>query len=845
MKILQIFYHKHLIQFVWVILFTLASSVSFSQGLPLTILDAGTKEPLIGVHISNDDKKFGVYTNENGVAYIKGVSLDEYLNFSYLGYREERITLKDVIRSSDTILLEVLFIQFSEGKVYGSAVGVERRENIANQVQVVDAKKIALLNPQNSADLLQASGAFVQKSQMGGGSPIIRGFEANKLLIVIDGVRLNNAIYRNGHLQNVISIDNAVLDRVEIVQGPASVIYGSDALGGVMHFITKEPRLALRKGQEEIFEGSAYGRYSTVNNEKAVHLDFNYGTKKLALLSSISYSNFGDLRIGTKGMEDYPGFGLKYFYTERFGDGDTVVTNPNPLIQKGTGYSQFDALQKVKYQYSDELSLILNFQYSTTSDVPRFDQMNIFEVEENDPDLLTDNDTIPKFATWNYGPQTRLFLSAKARYVPDFIDYFDEATAILSFQKVDEDRIKRRFNKPNEVHQEEDVYVTGLNIDFTKIFNREKNQLILYGGEFIYNNVISDAYSAFPGGLVDLREQTRYPNDGSQMFSAAAYANYRQTFFDKLDIMAGSRYTYTTLKSQFDPDSIVILPFEEINLAKGSRAALTGSISASYELLDDFYIDAVAATAFRAPNVDDFGKIRSKNGYVTVPNENLAPEKSINFEASLTKRIKDGFGDRFLISGTYYYTYLVDVIVQDYFTLVDPVTLRDTNLLYIEGSYDTIQANVNGGQAVIQGISASLQWNPISNLQISSTLNIVQGRNVTDKENPEPLAHIPPMYGQTSITYETNNIEFTFLTRYNGWKRLEDYSTGSSDNLVYATPDGTPSWITFNGYLKYKISPKVTINLACENVRDTHYRPFSSGVSAPGRNFILTFRTKF
>ena len=212
---------------------------------------------------------------------------------------------------------------------------------------------------------------------------------------------------------------------------------------------------------------------------------------------------------------------------------------------------------------------------------------------------------------------------------------------------------------------------------------------MLYGGEFIYNNVISGAYSAFPGGLIDLREQTRYPNGGSQMFSAAAYVNYRQTFFDKLDIMAGSRYTYTTLKSQFIPDSITILPFEEIGLRGG---ALTGSVSASYEFLEDFYIDAVAATAFRAPNVDDFGKIRTKNGYVTVPNEGLGPEKSINFETSLTKRIKDGFGDRFLISGTYYYTYLIDVIVQDYFTLEDPVTNEPTNLMYIEGSYDTIQA---------------------------------------------------------------------------------------------------------------------------------------------------------
>jgi hemoglobin/transferrin/lactoferrin receptor protein len=843
MKITSTFKIKlQLFALVGILFALLTPHNSLAQGLPLTVVDAQTKEPLLAAHIYNDNQTFAVYTNDKGIAYVKGVALDEYLNFSYLGYREERITLKDIIRSSDTILLEVLSIQFSEGKVYGSAVGVERRENIANQVQVVDAKKIALLNPQNSADLLQASGAFVQKSQMGGGSPIIRGFEANKLLIVVDGVRLNNAIYRNGHLQNVITIDNAVLDRTEIVQGPASVIYGSDALGGVIHFITKEPRLSLRKGQEEIFEGSAYARYSTANNEKAFHLDFNYGTNKLALLSSISYTNFGNLRIGSNGLEEYPGFGLKYFYVEQFNNKDTVITNPNPLIQRETAYWQFDGLQKVKYQYSDELSIVLNFQYSTTSDVPRFDEASVYSVEENDPDITTDNDTIPKFATWNYGPQTRFFLSAKARYVPKFVDYFDEMTVILSNQKVDEDRISRRFNKPNEVHQEEDVYVTALNIDFTKIFNAQQNQLFLYGGEFIYNHVNSDAYSLFVNGSIDPREATLYPNGGSDMFNAAAYVNYRQTFLDKLDIMAGSRYTYTTLNSQFIPDSIIILPFDEIGLSGG---ALTGSVSASYELLNGFYVDAVAATAFRAPNVDDFGKVRSKNGYVIVPNNKLGPEKSINFEASLTKRIKDGFGDRFLISGTYFYTYLIDVIVQDYHTLKDPVTGRDTNLLYVNGSFDTIQANVNGGTAFISGVSASMQWNPLRNVQVRSSFNYVKGVNMVDSVTTEPLGHIPPIYGQTSIAYETNKMEIIFLTRYNGWKRLKDYSSASSDNLQHATPDGTPSWITYNAYFKYKLSPKATINLACENILDTHYRTFSSGVSAPGRNFILTLRTTF
>lgn len=814
-------------------LLTLPSISSFAQGLPIRVLDAQTKEGLIGAHIYNEDRSFGIVTDENGVAKIRGIALDEKLTFSYTGYRDRILTLKAIIANEDTVLMEDISFALATTEIVGITKDAERQADIANQISVIDAKKIALLNPQNSADLLQASGVFVQRSQMGGGSPIIRGFEANKLLIVIDGVRLNNAIYRNGHLQNVITIDNAVLDRTEIVQGPSSVIYGSDALGGVMHFVTKDPQLALQKAKEEIFGGSAYARYSTVNNERAVHLDFNYGTRKLALLSSVTYSSFGDLRIGANGMEEYPSFGEKHFYVARTSlngeNFDSVFTNPNPLIQKFTGYKQLDILQKVKYQYSNELGITLNFQYSTTNDVPRFDQLNEFEIVEGDTPV--DNDTIPKFATWNYGPQNRLFVSAKARYLPKDNEYMDEADVILSYQKVDEDRIKRRYRKDWEENQEEDVHVIALNADAVKVFNRQRNQKLLYGAEFIYNKVNSNAFNRnVESGIIDTRALTRYPNGGSFMASGAFYMNYRHSITEKLSIMAGSRYTYTFLNSQFRTDSLLLpLPFNEITINNG---ALTGSISTSYNFADGWYLDAVAATAFRSPNVDDYGKIRSKGGYVTFPNDSLTSEKSLNAEVSLTKQV----GNTFLISGTYYYTYLFDAIVRDYFSF------EGENLFFIDGSYDTIQANVNAGQAFINGVSASMQVNLLKNLSLKSSFNWVRGINVTANE---PLAHIPPAYGQTSLSYETNKMEFTFLTRYNGWKRLADYAPGSSDNLEFATPDGTPSWAIYNAYLKYALSPKITLNFAVENILDTHYRPFSSGVSAPGRNFILTFRNSF
>ncbi|MCU0326272.1 MAG: TonB-dependent receptor plug domain-containing protein, partial [Spirosomaceae bacterium] len=106
-----------------------------------------------------------------------------------------------------------------------------RRES-PNQIELISKKQIAFQNAVNTANLLEQSGnVFVQRSQSGGGSPVLRGFEASRVLIVIDGIRMNNAIYRAGHLQNVLRIDQSMLERAEVIFGPSSVLYGSDALG--------------------------------------------------------------------------------------------------------------------------------------------------------------------------------------------------------------------------------------------------------------------------------------------------------------------------------------------------------------------------------------------------------------------------------------------------------------------------------------------------------------------------------------------------------------------------------------------------------------------------------------
>lgn len=233
---------------------------------------------------------------------------------------------------------------------------------------------------------------------------------------------------------------------------------------------------------------------------------------------------------------------------------------------------------------------------------------------------------------------------------------------------------------------------------------------------------------------------------------------------------------------------------------------------------------------------DSTRKIGFTSNYVTIPNPNLQAEYALNAELNITKKIT--INDHPLtVSGTYFYSYIFDAIVRE------NTTLNGANTLIYDGEPLLTQWNTNAGTAVISGVSGNIQYKT-TDWTVKSSLNYTQGHNTADDL---PLAHIPPLYGQTSIKYSTKGSKWTgsFIARYNGWKLAKDFSMDGTDNFEYATPEGTPAWYTLNLYGSYQISQNVTANLAVENILDQHYRPFASGVSAPGRNFIVTLRASF
>jgi hemoglobin/transferrin/lactoferrin receptor protein len=825
--------YKKLIYLIFLLLVFQANAIPDKNiGLVVTVKDARTDEPMESVSLYNAAKSFAAATNIYGEANIHSLELEDSITLSYIGYQTVNITLGNLLRKGGRIYMEEgVFLQ--EFTVKGVSRADDHINNIPTQIDIIQAKDIALFNPQTSADaLLNTGNVFIQKSQMGGGSPVIRGFEANKVLIVIDGVRMNNAIYRNGHLQNAITIDNNMLERVEVIYGPAAVIYGSDALGGVMSFTSKRPRLAFGD-DEEVFEGNAFVRFSTANKEKTGHFDFTFGGRKWSSLSSMTVSSFDDLRTGSKNRSEYIDFGRRFFYVDRINNQDSVVRNSDPLMQVGTGYNQVDVLQKILFQANKNLSFLANIQYSTSSDVPRYDQLADATVSAVDG-IRRERF---RFAEWYYGPQNRLLSSLTMEYKPTTKRLFNSLSVVAAYQKIDEDRITRRFGRATRSYQEEDVHIGSLNIDFVKdiksTFKRRKEEKrFLYGLEANYNRVNSMAYDEnILTGEIDNNGVTRYPDGGSDMTMVAAYFSYRQRFKEKINMTAGLRYSHVMLASRFVDTTNIELPYASIN---SNLSALTGSISMIWEVGNNWYINGIASTAFRSPNVDDFGKIRAKDDFITIPNPDLSSEYALNGELGITKKIEKN--RLHTISGTAFYTYLFDAIVRDF------TTLNGSDSLLYYGDYYTTQWNTNAGTAYIYGVSGNISFELSDHWKLKSSINYIQGWNTSQNE---PLAHIPPLYGQTTLSYSADKFQFRFLARYNGWKKAEDFDYEGTDNLDQATVDGSPSWYTLNTYMTVSLNKNMFLTFAVENILDTHYRSFSSGVSAPGRNVAVSLRTKF
>ena len=712
---------------------------------------------------------------------------------------------------SDTAVknLEEIIISFNKWE--------QNQNEVPNKIVKVTQEQIFRNNPQTAADLLSQTGAvFVQKSQLGGGSPMIRGFATNRVLLVVDGVRMNNAIYRSGNVQNVLSVDALALETTEVIFGPGSLIYGSDAIGGVMDFHTLQPRLSS-DGKLQL-KGSSLVRYSSANMEKTIHADINLGGRKWSFLTSFTNSSFDDLKMGKNGGP--PGY-FRNEYVERINDKDSIVQNPDPRIQRFSGYNQWNLLQKVRFRPGRHLDLVYGFTYASTGDAPRYDRL-----------IQYWNGRL-RFAEWKYGPMIwamhnlQLLLTRKTKL-------YDEVRMTAAVQDYQESRIERARGNNRRTIQTEKVLAWSYNTDAVK---KTKRGELFYGAELVVNKV--NSY----GKQVNITDNSsaifasRYP-DGSLWSTSGLYGNYKVNLNPKLTITSGIRFSYNTLSATFDK-TFIPFPYESLVIRKG---ALTGNMGFVYRASGNWQFNAMVATGYRMPNIDDIGKLfESIPGNITVPNPGLQPEYAWNFEAGIVKQLPG----QYKLELNVFHTLLDNAIVRR------PATFNGADSIMFNGVLSRVETLQNVARATVTGMQFSADVTILKNLSVITHANWITGKETDDiKDEEVPLRHAPPFYGSTHFRFRYKKFFGEAYIVYNSQisnKNLAPSEQAKTD--IYAKDaDGkpySPGWHTFNLKATWEPTTHWMLSAGWENITNRLYRPYSSGITAAGSNLIISVRYHF
>lgn len=737
-----------------------------------------------GVLFYSDKKSHS--SNKTGEVDLSSFNLYEEIEIYHISYMYQKIVKKNI--KNNIIILKSNPVKIREVSVHSSL----KMEENKTQVIRLNKSEIQESLSKNPAELLEKSvGVNVQKSQNGGGSPNIRGFEANRILLVVDGVKLNNTIYRSGHLQNILSIDPYILENVSVLHGPSSVFYGSGALGGSIVFNT----LNIKNLQEN--KTSFTQQFESSSSSVSLNFYSLYKSGKTSFLSSVSLKKYGNLRMGNNRFHNYSDWGRDRFTTI----GDEQLYGE---------YSQIDITQKTHFPINKKSYLSFNSQYSTTSNINRFDKLN--DVTNNSP----------KYKYWYYGPQRRSLHSVDYNKLYKSI-ISDDFNIHLSFQEVEESRNIQKFDENFIIKRKENVNIFDFKLDFKKQINKLK---INYGVSSRLQELSSVGKSHFENGDISFAT-SRYPDDGNTDVNFSSFLHTEFNLLKNLKWYNALRYDYNKISMCFSEEN----PF---NLGK-NLSLVNDNYSASSNIFfssnNNSFLSLSVFNSFRNPNIDDVGKIFSKTqGIVVVPNLNLKSEKIISSEL-IWKYISNFTTFEVVL----FHNSLKDAIEKR------GVTFNGQDSILYDGEMMKCIANTNINSAKMNGFNINLKQNISKKLFISTTTAFVKSLS----SDSLPLAHIPPFSVRGNISYTfKDQSKLSFYSNFNDWKRAEDFDVNGVDNLEEATVDGTPSWITFNTTYSKKFK-SLLVSISCENILDVHYKTFASGISASGRNFILNLQAQF
>jgi hemoglobin/transferrin/lactoferrin receptor protein len=520
--------------------------------------------------------------------------------------------------------------------------------------------------------------------------------------------------------------------------------------------------------------------------------------------------------MGSHGPEEY----LRPFYVQRQDSMDVVITNDDPRVQRPSAYSQINLMQKLRFHPNDKWDFQYGFHYSESSPYARYDRH------------IRYRNGLPRYGEWSYGPQKWLMHNLNVTHSSSN-PLFDQVSLRLAWQFFEESRISRNFDRDQREIRLEKVNALSANLDFSRAAGARHH--LYYGLEAVLDKVQSRGTDENIADGTAVPGPARYPQ--ADWVSVAAYLVDHYRVSEKLNLQAGLRYNQFGLEAVFDT-TFYPFPFTSAQVNKG---ALTGSIGGVYRPVERTVIRLNAATAFRSPNVDDLGKVfDSEAGSVVVPNPDLRAEYAWNADLGLAQVL----GKRVKFDVTGYYTILDHALVRRDFTLNG-----QDSILY-DGELSQVQAMQNAARARVYGVQAGVEIKFPAGFGFDSDINFQRGEEELDDGSVSPSRHAAPWFGVTRLTYNLQKLYLQVYATYSGARKFADLPEEEKGKPeIYAVDANgdpwSPGWYSLNFKAMYKFGEYFSVSAGIENLTDQRYRPYSSGIAAPGRNFILSLRAGF
>ncbi len=721
-------------------------------------------------------------TDPEGYFSFQGVPAGVYdLTFRRYGFRQERL-VHIRIPEDGSVRLEPVILAYRVIDLAGDIVTATRTarhpDEISKSFNRVGERAILERESKSSAEALREEpGLFVQKTGHGGGSAIVRGLSSNQILIMVDGIRLNNSTYRLGNHPYMTLVDNFLAERIEVIRGPSSVLYGSDALGGAINLVTREPD----PGEE----GTAlrlFGRTASADGEKTLHADARRSLGNIGFQAGFTVKDFGDLRRG--GDSDHPEL-------ERSTDG---------LVQRPTGFHAYDVDAGAVYEPTADQQIKLAWQMTRRRDVPRYDKY-----ENND------------YYRWLYQPQERDLAYFRYKRLTS-AGWLDAVESTISLHRQLEGREIQQAADSELTLEEDRVWTTGLTLQMNSTVREHR---LTYGADIYLDRVRSGRSVRNPlTGVSVVQDRGRYP-DGAVYNSAGIFLQDEMPLGHAIDLTASARFSRFWTSFTVPPDTAAAVEITDVDQR---FQAITGSLGGVFRPDEWIQLTFNISQAFRAPNLSDLEKMgESKGSTFEVPNPDLEPERMIGTDAGV--RLNPG---RWEAAVTFHAGWLSDMIASA------DATWNGQSTIEQGGRILKVKQKENIGEALIYGIESGGRLRLSRQVTLRGNLTATYGENRT---LDEPVGGIPPLFGLVGLRWGGEDNFLDFFTRFAA--KQDRLSTDDRDDPRIPV-GGTPGWLTWNLRSGVDLGRFGDLRVGIENLLDLNYREHGSGINGPGRNFIVS-----